>query len=72
MRDWMIKARESKQMTLAQAAEHIGISESYYLLIEQGKRQKELDLTTAIKLGELYGLTVEQIIGKEIQWKESQ
>lgn len=65
MRDWMADARKAKGMTLAKAAEKLDITESYLLLIEQGKRMKTLDLTMVQKLGELYGLTAQEIIDKE-------
>lgn len=65
MRDWLKQARVKKQLTMKQAADQIGISESYYFLIEQGERKKNLDLALAQKLCEVFGFTVQQIAEME-------
>lgn len=65
MRAWMKERREEMGLTLRQAGEAIGVSESYYKLIEDGNRQKTLDLSTAQRIGELLGLTLPQISALE-------
>lgn len=65
MRDWLKAARSDKQLTMKQAADQIGISESYYFLIEQGERKKNLDLALVKKLADVFGMTVQQIAEME-------
>lgn len=65
MRDWLKTARADKQLTMKQAADQIGISESYYFLIEQGERKKNLDLALVKKLADVFGMTVQQIAEME-------
>lgn len=65
MRDWLKTARADKQLTMKQAADQIGISESYYFLIENGERKKNLDLALVKKLADVFGMTVQQIAEME-------
>ena len=46
-------------------AEQLGISLSYYNLIENGERQKKMDLSIANQLSVILGMTLMQIIEKE-------
>ena len=43
----------------------LDISESYYNLIENGERQKNLDLSLVTKLAELFDVSVEWIAEQE-------
>lgn len=45
MRDWLVDLRKGLGLTLREMGEKIGVSESYYLMIEQGKRQRAMDIT---------------------------
>lgn len=65
MRDWLLKARKEKNLTQLQVAEKLGVSESYYNYIENGTRQKKMDLPIASKLSEILGISVKQIIKLE-------
>ena len=65
MRDWLKDARVQKNLTMKQAADNLGISESYYSMIENGDRQKTLDLSMAQKLCDLFGMTIQQIVDCE-------
>ena len=44
MRDWLKDLRQKDQMTMAQMAEKMEVSESYYAYIESGERQKKMDI----------------------------
>lgn len=48
-----------------QMGEKLDISESYYSCIENGKRQRRLDLTLASKLSAILGISLDQIIEAE-------
>lgn len=67
MRDWMKDKRIEKGMTQAQLAETLGISEAYYCLIENGERQKTLDVGLLCKLSTAFAIPVEQIVELEVK-----
>ena len=54
MREYLKKLRLKKKMTKQAVADFLGISQNYYTYIENGERQKSLDLAYASKLAELF------------------
>ena len=68
MRDWLKEKRVEKNLTQDQMAEQLGISLSYYNLIENGERQKKMDIYFAKLLADALGMTMMQII--ELEGKE--
>ena len=65
MRDWLKEARLKQRLTQKQMADALGITEAYYYLIESGRRQKNMDVSLAIKIGNTLGISIEEIITKE-------
>jgi len=65
MRDWLKNLREDKKMSTYSAAEAIGVSQSYYFAIEQGDRQKKMDIVLATKISSAFGVSVGKIIKLE-------
>lgn len=65
MRDWLKKERTDRGLTMAEMAEKLSLSESYYLRIENGERQKKMDLLLVRKLATALDISVEEIIAKE-------
>lgn len=65
MREYLKELRRKHKMTQQDVAEKLGISTQYYQLLESGKRQKKLDLTVAVKLSAIFGVTVDLIISNE-------
>lgn len=49
-------------MTKQAVADFLGISQNYYTYIENGERQKSLDLAYASKLAELFNVSVDWIL----------
>lgn len=47
MREWLKTLRTEKGMTMKEVGEKLGVSESYYCMIEAGERQKKLDMMVA-------------------------
>ena len=47
------------------------MSESYYALIENGKRQKKMDVTLVAKLSAVFGIPVTEIIELEAKDPEA-
>lgn len=65
MREYLKKLRESNGYTMQYVADRIGISKQYYQRIEVGDRQQNMDITLAVKLSEIFGVTIENIIKNE-------
>lgn len=70
MRTWLKEKRQAAGLTMAQMAEKLWITESYYSNIEAGKRQKELDLTIAAQLAHILHMSIEEIVACEKEVKE--
>lgn len=62
MRDWLMKARKEKGLTQLEVAKQLNISESYYCFIENGDRQKKMDIVVAYKLSLIFGIPIERIL----------
>ena len=67
MRSWMKETRESKGMTMKEVGEKLGISESYYSMIERGERQQKLDITLVSKLSAIFEVSLQYIVEQEGQ-----
>lgn len=67
MRDWLKEKRDKHGYTMAKMASMIGITESYYSMIEAGDRQKKMDVALAAKLSVVFGIPVSEIIELENQ-----
>ena len=67
MRKWLKEARTKKDLTMKQIAVELGITESYYSLIENGDRQKMMDISLAKKLSDILDIPVEKIIAFETE-----
>ncbi len=65
MRDWLKDKRTEKGLTMDELAKAIGISESYYKRIENGERQRKMDIRLALKLCKILDISIEEIIAKE-------
>ena len=62
MRGWLKDCRLREKYTMAEMGKKLGITESYYSLIEKGTRQKPIDLTMAAKLADIFSLSIKQIV----------
>lgn len=65
MRDWLYKARSDAGFTQSYVAEKLGITESYYCLIENGDRQKKMNISLVSKLSAILDIPIEQIVKNE-------
>lgn len=65
MRAWLREERLKKGYTMAQMGEKLGITESYYCLIEAGERQKKMDITLAVKLAKIFSIPALHIVELE-------
>lgn len=65
VRKYLKELREERKMTQQAIADYLGISQNYYTYIENGERQKSLDLAYASKLAELFNVSVDWIAKQE-------
>lgn len=65
MRQYLRELREELGCMQLGISKKLNISESYYSLIENGERQKKLDMTMAKKLADIFGVTREFIYDYE-------
>ena len=61
MRSWLKKLRKEKAYTQAYIAGLMQISRQSYASIEQGIRQADLDFSKAVKLSEIFGISLDDI-----------
>lgn len=62
MREWLRSLRTEKGHTMKEMSEKLHISESYYCAIENGDRQKKMDVTVATGLAVALGVPIARII----------
>lgn len=67
MRTWLKNSRKGKGITMSKMADLLGISESYYCLIENGERQKRIDISLLVKLSDILQISVIEMIKMEEQ-----
>ena len=65
MRKWFKLLREKNKFSQQDVAEKLNKSRQYINLIENGERQKDLDLSLVIKLAKIFGVSVDYIIAEE-------
>lgn len=65
MRNYLKRLREEKKLSQQGAAELLGMTRQYYNLIENGERQKKMDIPLALKLSEIFDVSVEYILEQE-------
>lgn len=62
MRDWLRTKRTEKGFTMKEMAKKLDISEGYYSYIENGERQKNMDITLVAKLSNIFSIPIQQIV----------
>ena len=65
MREWLKKIRNEKGLSQSEIAIKLNIGQQYYSMIENGERQKDLNLSLVTKLSEILGVSVNKIIAEE-------
>ena len=67
MRIWLRQLREGRGLAKYEAAEKLGLSQNHYGNIENGVRQADMNMSLMIKLSEVFGLTIEEIVKLETE-----
>lgn len=62
MREWLKTLRMDKGYTMKEMGVKLDISESYYCAIENGDRQKKMDVTLASGLAMIFGVPIARIV----------
>ena len=70
MRKYLKELREKNNFTQLETAEKLNISESYYSMLENGTRQKDMNLSLVEKLAEVFGVSVGEIAEEEAKLKK--
>lgn len=65
MREYLRNLRAEKNLTQAQVAKGMGVSTNAYGMIESGKRQTDMNFSTAIKLAKVFRVSVNKILEEE-------
>ena len=65
MRNYLVTLRKEKGLTQKQLAQKLDISESYYNQIENGERQKRMDITIIDRLSSALDVSVATLINYE-------
>lgn len=68
MREWLKSKREETGMTMKELGSKLGISESYYFAIENGTRQKKMDLVLVSGLSSALGMPITDIAKAEADY----
>ena len=69
MRSWLKGLREKSKFSQTELASRLNIAQQYYSLIENGERQKDLDLSMATKLAKIFDVSIDWIIAEEEKLK---
>lgn len=65
MREWLKNLRIEKGYTMKGLGEKLGVSESYYCSIENGTRQKKMDISIIIALSSALDVPIAEIVQME-------
>ena len=69
MRTWLKKRRVEAGLSCKEMASKIGVTESYFYMLEQGIRQKKMDIGTALKLAKALDAEWQSVFEEEMQYE---
>lgn len=67
MREYLLALRKEKNYTQKELARKLDVSESYYNQIENGERQKNMDISLVNRLSVILDVPITTIIEQESQ-----
>lgn len=70
MRHWLKNLREEKKLSKTEVARLLGITRQYYGYIETGERLPDLFFSIAVKISEIFNISLDEI--KKLEEKEPQ
>ena len=60
-RTYLKQLRADSKKSMQEVAEAFGITRQYYEMIENGERQKKMDLALIVKIADFFGVPLEQV-----------
>ena len=69
MREYLVELRKRNDYSQQDVADCIGISRQYYNAIENGNRQKKMDVTLIAKIADLFKMSMQKICEAESEWQ---
>ena len=69
MRLYLKNIRKEKKLTQTEVASRIGINSAADTMIENGDRQKDMSLSTIVRLSKALGVSRDKIISEEMKLK---
>lgn len=70
MRSWLRQLRKEKNLSQQNMADFMGITKAFYNFIETGRRMPDLKFSTAVKISEIFNISLDEI--KKLEEKEPQ
>lgn len=70
MRSWLRQLRKEKNLSQQNMADIMGITKASYNFIETGRRMPDLKLSIAVKISEIFNISLDEI--KKQEEKEPQ
>lgn len=64
-REYLVRFREKRSESQQDVADALGISRQYYNMIENGDRQKRMDLMLITGIANHFGVPVTEIVSQE-------
>lgn len=68
MREYLVELRIKKGLTQKDVSSKLGISVSYYNLIEHGTRKKDMSIVLLYELSQIFKISVKSLIDKELEF----
>lgn len=65
LREYLVDLRERRNESQQDVADALGISRQYYCMIENGDRQKRMDVTLIAGLANHFGISVAEFVSLE-------
>ena len=69
MRTWLKKRRVEAGLSCKEMASKIGVTESYFYMLEEGIRQKKMDIGTALKLAKALDAEWQSVFEEEMRYE---
>ena len=71
MRDYLVELRKKHDFSQQDVADYVGISRQYYNAIENGIRQKKMDVTLITKFADLFKTSLQKICDAASAWQDA-
>jgi DNA-binding XRE family transcriptional regulator len=68
MRTWLRDLRTSHNLTMKEMGQKLDISESYYCAIENGDRQKKMDIVLVTDIARIFRIPISKVASYETEW----